>query len=93
MRKAKRSEASEIRALKRMRESEIDTTDIPPTADWSKAVVGRFYRPIKKPVTIRLDADVLHGSRVRETAIRRESIRSSAAQWSRLVPIIPDPDN
>ena len=43
-----------------MREREIDTTDIPPTADWSKAVVGRFYRPIKKPVTIRLDADVLH---------------------------------
>jgi uncharacterized protein (DUF4415 family) len=43
-----------------MRDREIDTTDIPPTADWSKAVVGRFYRPIKKPVTIRLDADVLH---------------------------------
>jgi uncharacterized protein (DUF4415 family) len=43
-----------------MRDREIDTTDIPPTADWSKAVVGRFYRPIKKPVTIRLDVDVLH---------------------------------
>jgi uncharacterized protein (DUF4415 family) len=43
-----------------MRDREIDTTDIPPTADWSKAVVGRFYRPIKQPVTIRLDADVLH---------------------------------
>ncbi len=60
MRKTKRTQSSEIRALKRMREREIDTTDIPPTADWSKAVVGRFYRPIKKPVTIRLDADVLH---------------------------------
>jgi uncharacterized protein (DUF4415 family) len=43
-----------------MKEGEINTTDIPSTADWSKAVVGRFYRPIKKPVTIRLDADVLH---------------------------------
>ena len=60
MRKTKTSQASEIRALKRMKEREIDTTDIPSTADWSKAVVGRFYRPIKKPVTIRLDADVLH---------------------------------
>ena len=60
MRKTKTSQASEIRALKRMKEREIDTTDIPLTADWSKAVVGRFYRPIKKPVTIRLDADVLH---------------------------------
>lgn len=27
--------------------------------DWSKAVVGKFYRPIKEPVTLRLDADVL----------------------------------
>jgi len=59
MRKTKSSQASEVRALKRMRERDIDTTDIP-QADWSKAVVGRFYRPIKKPVTIRLDADVLH---------------------------------
>jgi uncharacterized DUF497 family protein len=60
MRKTNSSPASEIRALKQMKDREIDTTDIPLTADWSKAVVGRFYRPIKKPVTIRLDADVLH---------------------------------
>jgi uncharacterized protein (DUF4415 family) len=60
MQKTKTNQASNIRALKRMKEREIDTTDIPPTADWSKAVAGRFYRPIKKPVTIRLDADVLH---------------------------------
>jgi hypothetical protein len=26
--------------------------------DGSKAMVGKFYRPIKKPLTIRLDADV-----------------------------------
>ena len=51
--------AREIRALKRMKDSEIDTTDIPPISDWSKAMVGKFYRPIKKPLTIRLDADVL----------------------------------
>jgi hypothetical protein len=24
--------------------------------DWSRAVVGRFYRPIKKSLTIRIDA-------------------------------------
>jgi uncharacterized protein (DUF4415 family) len=52
-------QAGEIRALKRMRDREIDTSDIPSTADWSKAVVGKFYRPIKKPLTIRVDADVL----------------------------------
>ena len=90
MRKAKRSEASEIRALKRMRESEIDTTDIPPTADWSKAVVGRFYRPIKKPVTIRLDADVLHwlkgqgnGYQTRINSILRRVMEKSSSNRPR----------
>jgi uncharacterized protein (DUF4415 family) len=59
MKKIVGGRAREIRALKRMKESEIDTTDIPPITDWSKAAMGRFYRPIKKPLTIRLDADVL----------------------------------
>jgi uncharacterized protein (DUF4415 family) len=59
MQKTNDVRANEIRALKRMKDREIDTTDIPPTLDWSKAAIGRFYRPIKKPLTIRLDADVL----------------------------------
>ena len=42
-----------------LKNGEIDTSDIPELRDWSAAVVGRFYRPIKEPVTIRLDADVL----------------------------------
>jgi hypothetical protein len=33
-----------------MKDREIDTTDIPPVLDWSKGVVGRFYRPTNKPV-------------------------------------------
>lgn len=59
MQKVKSARADEIRALKRMRDREVDTTDVPPVSDWSRAVVGKFYRPIKKPLTIRLDADVL----------------------------------
>jgi uncharacterized protein (DUF4415 family) len=59
MRKIENDRANEIRTLKRMKDREIDTTGIPAVADWSKAVVGRFYRPIKKPLTIRVDADVL----------------------------------
>jgi len=27
--------------------------------DWTGAEVGRFYRPIKRPVTMRLDDDVI----------------------------------
>jgi uncharacterized protein (DUF4415 family) len=42
-----------------MKNAEIDLTDIPQSANWDKAVVGKFYRPIKKSLTIRIDADVL----------------------------------
>lgn len=59
MQKTNSARTSEIRALRLMKDRAIDTTDIPPTSYWSKAVVGKFYRPIKKPLTIRLDADVL----------------------------------
>jgi len=50
---------SEIQALLRLRDEDIDTSDIPEVTDWSKAVVGKFYRPVKEPVTIRLDVDIL----------------------------------
>jgi len=59
MKKVAEKQAREIRALKRMTDAEIDLTDIPEMRDWSKAVVGKFYRPIKKSLTIRIDADVL----------------------------------
>jgi uncharacterized protein (DUF4415 family) len=57
--KVTKRQAREIRALERLRDDEIDLSDIPQLGDWSKAVVGKFYRPIKKSLTIRLDADVL----------------------------------
>ena len=45
--------------MKAMREEEIDFSDIPEIRDFSKAVVGKFYRPVKRSLTIRLDMDVL----------------------------------
>jgi len=42
-----------------MKDAAIDLTDIPEIRDWRRAVVGKFYRPIKKSVTIRVDSDVL----------------------------------
>jgi len=50
---------AEIKALQRLPDEQIDTSDIPEITDWSNAVVGKFYRPLKQPVTIRLDADVI----------------------------------
>lgn len=57
--KLTKNQAKEIRALKNMKDEEIDFSDIPEKTDWSNAVVGKFYRPIKKSLTIRIDADVL----------------------------------
>ena len=49
----------ELQALLEMKDEDIDTSDIPEMKDWSKAVVGKLYRPIKEPVTVRLDSDVV----------------------------------
>lgn len=51
--------AAELKRLAAMRDEDIDFSDIPEITDWSGAVRGRFYRPIKEAVTIRLDSDLL----------------------------------
>ena len=43
-----------------MSDDDIDFSDIPLKLDWSNAERGKFYRPVKQQVTLRLDADVLH---------------------------------
>lgn len=47
--------------LKALKDREPDLTDPehPEMTDWSNAVRGKFYRPLKKQVTIRLDLSVL----------------------------------
>lgn len=52
---------AELEVLKNIPDREIDLTDpdAPEITDWSTAVRGKFYRPIKQQVTLRLDSDVL----------------------------------
>ncbi|MBI2355187.1 MAG: BrnA antitoxin family protein [Deltaproteobacteria bacterium] len=50
----------ELKALETMPDEDIDLSDIPEITDWSGTVIGKFYRPVKETVTLRLDADVLH---------------------------------
>jgi uncharacterized protein (DUF4415 family) len=50
---------AEIRALEAMPDSAIDQTDAPELADWSNAVPGKFYRPVKQLLSVRLDADLV----------------------------------
>jgi len=50
---------AELAALADMPDEQIDTSDIPETADWDSAERGVFYRPVKQQITLRLDADVI----------------------------------
>ena len=59
MSKAYNKQAKELRDLEKMKQKDIDLSDLPEVRDWAGAVVGKFYRPIKKALTLRVDADVL----------------------------------
>ena len=58
---ANRQRQKELKALGAIRDERIDTSDIPELTEEQLrgAVRGQMYRPIKKPVTMRLDADVI----------------------------------
>ncbi len=81
MKKVTKKQLKELKALAQMPDEKIDLSDIPEVKEWRGAVVGKFYRPIKKPVTIRVDADVLawlkrqgRGYQTRINALLRESM-------------------
>ena len=47
--------------MRSIRDEEIDCSDIPPLSDefWANTKVRELYRPQKRQVTVRIDADVL----------------------------------
>lgn len=59
MKKLTREQKREIVAIARMKDADIDRSDLPEVVDWKDAEIGKYYRPTKKPVTMRLDADVI----------------------------------
>ena len=59
MSKLTKEQRQEIAAIAAKKDEDIDLSDMPEVVDWSGAEVGRFYRPPKRPVTMRLDADVI----------------------------------
>jgi uncharacterized protein (DUF4415 family) len=58
-RKLTAEERSALEAVAATPDSEIDTTDMPEVTDWSAAVRGALYRPVKRLTSLRLDADLL----------------------------------
>jgi uncharacterized protein (DUF4415 family) len=75
----------QLRKLAARPDREIDLTDIPEIrAIPSDAVIGKFYRPKKTVVTIRLDADLVawlkasgEGYQTRINAYLRQMMRQS----------------
>ncbi len=85
MKKVSKKQAKELAALCALPDEKIDLSDLPEVLDWSGAVVGKYYRPIKKSLTIRLDADVLawlkaqgRGYQTRINKMLREAMESRA---------------
>jgi uncharacterized protein (DUF4415 family) len=56
-----RAEREQLAELAKLPDESIDVADIPaaPAENWVHARRSELYRPLKQPVTIRLDADVL----------------------------------
>ncbi|MGH8101434.1 MAG: BrnA antitoxin family protein [Chthoniobacterales bacterium] len=59
MRKLTRNQKRDIAAIAAKKDADIDFSDAPRVIDWTNAEVGKFYRPAKRPVTIRLDVDII----------------------------------
>lgn len=55
-----KEQRAELARLAAMRDEDIDLSDMPEKLDWSNAERGKFYRPVKQQLTLRLDADVVH---------------------------------
>jgi uncharacterized protein (DUF4415 family) len=59
MKRLTKEQKREIAAIAAKNDEEIDLSEMPEIVDWSGAEVGKFYRPPKRSVTMRVDADVI----------------------------------
>ena len=87
MRKLTKEQRQDIAAIAAMKDEDIDFSDIPLKLDWSKAEIGKFYRPPKKAVTMRLDGDVIDwlksygkGYQTRVNLLLRHAMASTASE-------------
>jgi uncharacterized protein (DUF4415 family) len=78
----------ELAELAERPDSEIDLTDMPEWTEemFAQAVQGKFYRPLKSQLTVRLDSDVLawlkargRGYQTRINAILRRAMLDDMA--------------
>ena len=50
---------AELKGLAALPDDKINTAAVPEQKDWNGAVRGLFFRPVKKQLTLRLDADLI----------------------------------
>ena len=63
MKKLTKEQKRQAAVIAAKTDADIDLTDAREVVDWSGAEIGKFYRPPKKPVTMRLD--IAKGPRAR----------------------------
>ena len=85
--KLTKDQVKELEALKRMKDEDIDFSDIPELTGPRNFIVGKFYRPRKKSLTIRIDADVIawvksqgKGYQTRINSYLREAMNNARKQ-------------
>lgn len=54
-----KAQRKELASLAGLAEREIDYSDAPSARAKERVLVGEFYRPVKKLISLRVDADVL----------------------------------
>lgn len=58
-RRLTQEEQDALDALGDLTDDQIDTTDVPELRDFSHAIRGALYRPVKQQLTLKLDADLI----------------------------------
>jgi uncharacterized protein (DUF4415 family) len=83
MKKLTKEQKRQAAVIAAKTDADIDLTDAQEVLDWSGAEIGKFYRPLKKPVTMRLDIDIIkwlkshgRGYQTRVNALLRHAMNS-----------------
>lgn len=79
-----KDQKNEIRALAKLPDDRIDTTEVPEVLDWSEAKRGLFYRPVNQQTTSRPDSEnVCNQKRGRNMSLQKilEELSRNAIEY------------
>ena len=70
---------AQLEAIAAMPDDTIDLSDMPEVTDWTNWKRGKFYRPVKQQLTLRLDADIVDWFKTRQDGARGYQTAINAA--------------